>query len=324
MTLNITNLEPLNYSIKAYKILCDIGKVYLIDESKLNYLSKNLIIKTDILIVRLKNNINFQFLQPFKNLKYIVSATTGLDHIDLDFCSKKNIKVLSLKGEVDFLDTITSTSELTWGLIISHMRNIPGALNDVKNGNWNRDCFKGKSLKGKTLGIIGLGRIGKHIAKYADAFDMKVLGFDPYINEKSIPSNVKNVKLKDLLKKSDIVTIHIPLNNKTKNLISFDEFNIMKSSAVLINTSRGNIVDQESLIIALEENKIAGYSADVLSNEIQLNGKIKNSKFWKHIQTSKKLQITPHIGGATVESMENCEIFMANKLQKQLMLDKII
>ena len=151
----------------------------------------------EILIVALADKVDKEVLSKAQNLKIIVSPTTGLDHIDEKFAQERNIKIISLRGEIEFLKNVTATAELTWGLILSLTRKIPAAVAHVASGGWNRYDFKGIELKGKTLGIIGYGRLGKIVAEYAKAFRMKVLTYD--INE-----NVRadeRVNLEELLKR---------------------------------------------------------------------------------------------------------------------------
>ena len=157
-------MEPEGYCDSAKSIIENIGKVdyRLLNRNQL----KTVLPKYDILIVRLKHQIDKEILELTDRLKIIVTATTGLDHIDLEYTTKKNIAVLSLKGELAFLDSVQATAEHTWALLLSLIRNIPQAFSSVKNNTWERDKYKGIELHGKTLGLIGYGRIGSKIAKY--------------------------------------------------------------------------------------------------------------------------------------------------------------
>lgn len=174
--MRILNLEPDNYNPAARSILSKLGKVTNGPFKRAEL--KREIEKYDILIVRLGHKIDKEILNNAARLKAIVSATTGLNHIDLKEAEMRNIAVLSLKGEREFLDQIYATAEHTIGLILSLLRNIPAACEEARKGNWNRDAFRGVELHGKTLGIIGYGRLGSKVAHYAQGFGMRVIAND--------------------------------------------------------------------------------------------------------------------------------------------------
>ena len=260
--MKILITEPKDFSQKALSSLYLLGEVSFLKGD-----IERVISKFNILFIRLGIKFDNKLLIKATNLKYIASPTTGLDHIDQNYCKKNNIQILSLKGESKFLDSVSSTAELTFGLIISLLRKINEATNNTKLGNWQRDLFKGFDLKGKTLGIIGVGRVGKMVVKYGNCFGMNVIGYD--INPDKTFKEVKYVALDKVLKNSDIISIHLPLNNHTKNLISSNCFNIMKSGTFIINTSRGRIIDEKILLKNLENGHLRGAAIDVLSDEKQ-------------------------------------------------------
>ena len=290
--MKILNLEPDGYSPEALRILQSLGEVMPFGRND-----------ADVLIVRLAKQITAGVMDKLPNLKYIVSATTGLDHIDLDAAKKRGIKVLSLKGEGGFLRSVPATAELTWGLILSLTRNIPAAVESVKVGEWKRDAFKGVDLKGRTLGIIGMGRIGEMVAKYGEAFGMRVIYHDP--NRFSCIRSFGSILLD-----ADIISVHVPLNEDTRGMFGIREFALMHEDAYFVNTSRGEVVNEEALLSALENNLIAGAALDVISGE----RKEHNLQLLAYARTHDNLIITPHIGGCTADSMEATEIFMAKKL----------
>tara|TARA_Y100001935_G_scaffold248077_1_gene244794 strand:- start:10498 stop:11442 length:945 start_codon:yes stop_codon:yes gene_type:complete len=309
--IKLLNTEPEGYSLEAKSILDSFAHVSSGPYKREYLLKKGSLF--DGLIVRLSHLIDKNLIDAFPDLKVIATATTGLDHIDCAYAESKGIKILSLKNQSEFLEKIYATAEHTWALILALLRNIPSASQSVSHGYWNRDQFKGHELHGKTIGIVGLGRIGNMVAKYAKAFGMSVIA-----NTKEDVSQHKNVKIvKDLdklLNISDIVTIHVPLTPDTKNLIGDKEFKEMKKNALLINTSRGELVDEVALIHALKNNTISGAALDVIVDE---NKMIENgySKVVEFSKSNRCLIITPHLGGATYESMEKSEIFIANKLK---------
>ncbi len=303
----VLNAEPNGYSAKAIESWKQKGYTYQASdwkeiETTVSFEGVN------ILIVRLSKKIDRSMLNKFPNLTHLITATTGLDHIDLESVNDRGIKLISLRGHDDFLQTIPSTAELTWGLLLALIRNIPAANEHVKQGLWDRDKFRGYQLKGKQLGIIGLGRTGKKIANYAQAFDMKVQYFDPYVNDNSFQ---KIDQLEELLSNSDIISLHVHLNDETHQLIGEHNITRVKKDCLIINTSRGNVLDEEAVANALISKKIKGVATDVLGTELD---DIKASPLWKAQQKKENIIITPHIGGASCDAMWACEEFVVEQL----------
>lgn len=262
----------------------------------------------DGIIIRLGIKIDRNLIDN-SNLKFIASPTTGLDHIDLDYAKEKGIKIFSLKGEQDFLMNITSTAELTIGLIIGLLRKINAAFDSVKKNIWNRNLFIGYELKGKTIGIVGLGRLGKIVANLCSAFEMNIIYYDPFVDSEEY---TKSDSLGNLFSKSDIISLHLPLNNKTNLIINSEVLNLAKKGAVLVNTSRGELINEEDLISSLENGILSGFACDVLSGE---QGKNKfNNKVISYAKKNENVLITPHIGGACKEAMRKTEYFIVQKI----------
>lgn len=311
--LRILNVEPDQYSDEARKILQPIGEVIerKMDRAELiDYIGS-----CDVLIVRLQHQIDAEVLNAARNLKVIVSATTGLDHIDLTVAAKRNIAVLSLQGELEFLRTIPATAEHTWGLLLALVRNIPWAHSSVLKGEWQRDRFKGHELQGKRLGILGLGRIGEKIAIYGHTFGMSVSAYDPY--RRDVSTVLMKDSLEGLLSEVDILSIHVPLKAETEHLIGSREICNLPKGAYLVNTSRGAVVDELALLDALQSGHLAGAALDVLSEERGTPGG-ELSPLLAYARVNSTLLVTPHIGGATYESMAATEVFMAKKLKDYL------
>ena len=310
--ISILNLEPEGYSLQARDLLEKVGKVEDGPFTRNNLIRQ--IPAYNALIVRLAHRIDREIIDTGENLEVISTATTGLNHIDTDYAKERKIDVLSLKGETKFLEDIHATAEHTWALILALIRKVPQSFQSVKKGEWDRDSFKGRELHGATLGIVGFGRIGKKIAKYGQAFGMAVIAYT-----KDTIDQLDGVSLVDslstILEKSDIVSIHVPLNSTTRMMFRDKEFNIMKKGSILINTSRGEIIDEDALMNAIKYGFLAGAALDVLDGEAVLIQKTK-SKIIEFATNDNRLIITPHIGGATFESMEKTEIFMAKKLVK--------
>jgi len=258
------------------------------------------------LIVRLQKKVDEQVLAKFPDLKLLISATTGHDHLDLNALQRRNIRLVSLRGQDAFLQTIPSTAELSFGLLLSLIRNIPAANESVKNGVWNRDLFRGYQLKNKTLGIIGMGRTGKKMAEYATAFGMNIVYVDPYVY---LTGYEKLPDIPSLLRISDVVSIHVHLLPETTGLLNRENLSQTKKGAFLINTSRGDVWKEEEVARLLREKKISGVGADVLSGEL---ANIRKSELWKAQQEGLNVIITPHLGGATYDAMWACEEFIVS------------
>ena len=305
--MTVLNMEPYLYSDNAISLWKKNNYKYVEGNWK-NLKSNKFLNDVEILIVRLSKKIDKEVLGIFTNLKYIISATTGLDHIDLLETSSLGIKVVSLKNQTDFLKTIPSTAEHTWALICSLIRQIPAASIDVQKGNWNRDNFRGYQLKNKSIGLIGLGRVGNQVAKYAEAFEMKVSYFDPNVNSKR--KYHKYLKIEDLLSKNDIISVHIHLTNENENFLNKSNLIKVKKGAFLINTSRGRIWDESVLIDLYNKEVIKGIASDVLISEMDQN--IKSPLLKLHQMSNKNIIVTPHIAGATYDAMWECENYIVN------------
>ena len=311
-TLQLLNIEPDRYSDDARQVLKQIGTLREAELSRQEIVEQ--IADYDVLIVRLANQIDREIIDRGSRLKAIVSATTGIDHIDTDYARKCGVEVLTLRGEFDFLQTICATSEHTWALLLALLRRIPAAATSVLNDEWDRDQFRGNEIAGKRLGIVGFGRVGRKVARYAVAFGAEVLAYDPFttVTGESIH---RCGCLDELLMNSDIVSLHVPLNSSTEQLIGSDQLDLIHAGAVLINTSRGAIVDENALVAALEQSKLRGAAVDVIDSE-RVATERRQSPLIQYARENDNLIITPHIAGATSESMHKTEVFMAQKLAK--------
>jgi D-3-phosphoglycerate dehydrogenase len=187
----------------------------------------------------------------------------------------------------------------------------------TKRGEWRREDYRGSSLYGKTLGLIGMGRLGKIMAKGGAGFRMKVIFHDPQVEQSAFPE-FKKVSLDELLKESDVVAVHVHLTDETTNMISERELSLMRKSAILINTARGKIIHEAAVIKALEDGVIAGYGADVLAGENDFGDDASLDPLVKYASTHSNVIITPHIGGMTSDSRVATDVFIAEKVSKYL------
>ncbi|UCD77126.1 MAG: hydroxyacid dehydrogenase [Desulfobacterales bacterium] len=317
--INILNAEPLGYSAEAGAVLSELGNVVAKEMSRSQLLRE--VSDFDVLIVRLANQIDRELIGAGRRLRAIVTATTGLDHIDVAYARQQGIAVLSLRGETDFLQQVQATAEHTWALLLALMRNIVPASIAARQGQWDRDKFRGHELFGQRLGIVGLGRLGQKVARYGQAFGMRVAAYDPLVEE-WLEGVRRKLTLTDLLKKSDILSLHVPLNTETEGMIGAAQLALLPAGAVLVNTSRGRVIDESALIKALTNRHLAGAALDVVAFERDTESRMKSPLF-AYARNHDNLLITPHIGGATYESMAQTELFMAHKLKKFLLeMDK--
>ncbi len=302
--------ESRGFPPEALALLRSVADVVAADLCRADLLAA--VRDVDALWVRLRNQIDAEVLDAAPNLKIIVTNTTGLNHVDLAQCSRRGIEVLSLRGEADFLKDVRATAELTVGLILSLVRRIPAAAEHVRKGGWNRDAFEGRELYGKTAGIIGYGRLGRIVARYLLALDLRVLVCDPHVSAQSLDSGLAGVSLEDLLRQSDVVTLHASLSRETAGFLGRREFQLMKPNAWFVNTARGELIDEAALLEALESGRLAGAALDVLGHEDSRG--MGDHPLVRYARTSDRLLITPHVGGCTVESLAKTETFLAEKL----------
>lgn len=293
---------------EGLKILKDVKEFQV--EVKLQLKPENLeeIIKDyDALIVRSTTKVTKDIIDKATKLKVIGRAGVGLDNIDLEAATQKGIIVMNTP-----VGNTISTAEHTMSMILALSRNIPQADASTKQGEWKRSKFMGVELYSKTLGIIGLGRIGTEVAKRALSFGMKVLAYDPYLSREVAESfGVEMVELNELLQQSDYITVHTPLTSETKHMISTREFNLMKKGVRIINCARGGIIDEAALINAIKIGVVSGASLDVFEKE-PLPADSELLKLDNII-------ITPHLGASTEEAQVNVAIEVAEIIRDALL-----
>jgi D-3-phosphoglycerate dehydrogenase len=245
----------------------------------------------EVLIVR-STKVTGEMLRKASSLKLIIRAGSGYDTIDTAAAKEKGIRVAICPGM-----NATAVAELAFALMLSLDRHIVENVNDIRKGVWNKKLYsKARGIKGRTLGVVGLGKIGYLIAKRAKAFEMELLYSDVIRNadaEKEL--GIKKVEFEDLLKRSDFVTLHVPLDASTKGLMNAKRFAMMKSGAILINCSRGGVVDSAALVKAIESKQIAGAGLDVYETEPGAS----DTKFSDVVGKCAGVYGTHHIGAST-------------------------
>ena len=276
-----------NLNQQVYKELETIGDC--VDISKSNSKDKDLanhIKDCEIVVIRSATKLTKEVLDKAEQLKIIARCGVGIDNVDLDFAKSKNIFVTNSPSA-----NLISVVELTVALIISVSRKLSLADSHLKKGEWNRSQFLGNELYGKTLGIVGFGKAGRLVAERMKSFGMSIVFYDPYVTDWN--GSEESIKLDDLLRTADVVSIHVIKTKDTENLISKDMLDLLKPSSVIINTSRGGVLDEDYLFELLESEKIFGAGLDVYSNEPPKNVDRYNGL---------NLVTTPHIGASTNEA----------------------
>jgi len=243
----------------------------------------------DGLIVRGRTKVTASVIEAASRLKVIGRAGVGVDNIDLEAARKRNIAVVNTP-----MSTTAAVAELTFGLMLSLARDIPRADSAMKQGKWLKKELEGVELSGKTLGIIGMGRIGTQVGKYASAFGMNVIAYNPQITEHEIKERgAEPVSIQDLFAWSDYITLHLPFTVHTRDLIGPLAFSQMKDGVRIVSTARGGIIDEAALLTALNSGKVAGVALDVFEKE---------PPGLMELVSHPRVIGTPHIGAQTAEA----------------------
>ncbi|MEK5324891.1 phosphoglycerate dehydrogenase [Aeribacillus sp. FSL M8-0254] len=286
------------------------GLAPLLNDENINVVQKKVsevddLEKYDALLVRSATKVTEELLQKMTNLKIVARAGVGVDNIDVEAATKYGVVVINAPDG----NTI-STAEHTFAMMASLVRHIPQANVSVKSGEWNRSAFLGTELYGKSLGIIGLGRIGSEIAKRAKAFGMNVLVFDPFLTkDRAQKLGVNSCKLDEVLAQADIITVHTPLTKETRGLLGKENIGKTKKGVYLLNCARGGIIDEEALIHYLEIGHVKGVALDVFEVEPPVNRKLLDFE---------QVIATPHLGASTKEAQLNVASQVAEEVLKFL------
>ncbi|HIQ32257.1 MAG TPA: phosphoglycerate dehydrogenase, partial [Methanothermococcus okinawensis] len=290
---------------EAVEILRKVGDVEIATNLSREELKRK-IEDVDVIVVRSGTKLTRDILEHAKKLKIIARAGVGVDNIDVEYATERGIIVVNSPDASSI-----SVAELTMGLMLAAARNIPQATASLKRGEWDRKSFKGIELYGKTLGVIGLGRIGQQVVKRAKAFGMNIVGYDPYIPEEV--ARDLGVKLLDdlneLCKVSDFITLHVPLTPKTRHIIGKEQISLMKRNAIIVNCARGGLIDERALYEALKEGRIRAAALDVFEEEPPRNNPL---------LTLDNVIGTPHQGASTEEAQKSAGIIVAEQIVKIL------
>lgn len=261
----------------------------------------NTIEEYDAIIIRSRTKVTREVIENAKNLKIIARAGVGVDNVDVEAATEKGIMVVNAPES-----TSITVAEHTLGLMLSIARKIAIADKSVKENKWEKSKFMGVELRNKTLGVVGMGRIGSQVVSRCKAFEMDVIVYDPYLpKEIAKQMGVQLADLNTVLKEADFITIHVPLTDETKHLISTKELKIMKDDAYIVNCARGGIIDEEALYTGLKEGQIGGAALDVYEIEPPVDNKLLSLD---------NMVATPHIAASTKEAQRDAAIIVANEV----------
>ena len=305
--MKIAVITPIRHLDGVYELLQTKGEVFMLEEGDINEV-RELLIKEKIDTIVCNPNqqtykIDYSLLYN-TNVSIINTCSTGMNHIDVEYCNKEGIKIYSLTKDYDLINDLPSTSELAFGLLLDLMRNITISNNVTKRDRtWDYLPFVGQQMKDYKVGIVGYGRLGKMMAKFCRAFDAEVYIYDPYSDESNIDT------LEELFDICDAVSLHVHVSDETKYMINYDL--LSRGVRFLVNTSRGEIVNEYDVIRALKENKLWGYGADVIEDEF---GSVELSPFFNLENRELNCIFTPHIGGMTIQGQTKAYKWAVNKL----------
>lgn len=306
--MQIGLLEPDRFDPSAIAQLQAMGSVVLYEGGDLQAFLKPL----QVLFVRLAHQIDAAFLAKAPALRYLCSPTTGHTHLDESALASRGIKVVSLRGEQVFLETIRATPEHTLGLVLALLRRYRGAFSHVQAGGWDRDLFRGEELYGQRVGIVGLGRVGFRAASYCEAFGASI----GYVDTRDVPAGEGWQRLagvQQLISTNRIIILCASYANGDAPILGKPEISLLRDH-YLVNTARGELVDEEALLAAIEADQLAGVATDVLSHETGTN----HLERWNAAAIKRNVILTPHIGGATFTAMARTENFIVKKLAQAL------
>lgn len=276
-------------------------------------LARELPAATAFLIADTEPYLSDALIASAPHLRAVGTATTGATHIDGVALEARGIPLITLKGRTDVLGQLTPAAELSWALAMACARRLPAAFAHVRDGGWNRNDFPGVMLNGKTLGVIGYGRIGQWMTRYGAAFGLRCLAYDPV--RQDWPGGAERVHvLDDLLSQSDVISLHVNFSEDLRRFISRDRFAAMKPGCIFINTSRGQLIDEPALLDALQSGRVAAAALDVLTTEPPAQ----DDPLLLYARTHDDLIITPHMGGNSPDAVKVVVRFVAQEIQRVL------
>lgn len=310
MNKRIGVITPVSHLKGVKDLLSTKGEVFYLEDGTKHQVRKFI----------LENSINTLLCNPNKQDYYIDkellegtsvtlinTCSTGMNHINVEYANEKGIEVYNLKTDFELLNNLPSTSELALTLMLGLLRKLVPSVDSVKNNEWDYQPYIGRMASELTVGIVGYGRLGKMMAKFCKALCKEVIICDPYVQAEEY----RNVTLEELAENSDVLSLHVHVKEDTKYMISSDLLAKMNKCPYIINTSRGEIVNEVDIVEALKRGTIAGYGADVIEDEF---GDIKNSPIVRAMNQGYNIIVTPHTGGMTQEGQQLAFTWAINKL----------
>lgn len=271
----------------------------------------------DVLIMRVDPAINKEILDAAKNLKVIGVCSVGLNHVDMEAAKAKGVQVFNAPGL-----NANAVAELTISKMLDLARNTMTANHDVKVlKQWDKYKFVGRELRGRTLGVVGFGRIGRRVAELGRAFGMTTVAYDPFLKpEDFAKENTTGMEVEELLKVSDFISIHVPLTPETRDLVSKKQIAFMKKDAVVLNMSRGGIVNEKDAYEALKNGELGGFGSDVLENELAGGGLTEGAGFDSPLFELENFLVSPHIGAQSIDASKDIGAHIISKVKEALSL----
>lgn len=258
----------------------------------------------DMIVTHQFERLNSYYIDKAIKLQLVATPSTGTDHIDVSYLADKGIRLVTLNEDREFISEIHSTAEMSWLLTLAAVRKFPQLLSRVRHEkSWVNSDLRGYEVAGHTLGIIGFGRLGKRVAKYARVFGMKVIAYDidPTVFNGKQP--VKQVSLDELLRDADVISLHAKLTETSYHIINTENIRQIKPTAIIVNTARGELIDSSAVLDALKCNKLRAIASDVVSKEF-LGTELPDDPLVVASLTDDRIIITPHVGGATYTAHE--------------------
>ncbi len=315
--MNIAVITPVKHLNGVVELLQTKGDIFFLEEGNKQEV-RNLLLEKNIDTILCNPNqqtykIDKELLQG-TNVKLINTCSTGMNHIDVDYCDSNGTKIYSLTKDMKLINDLPSTSELAFGLMVSLLRQIPQGQKHVSEYGWDYTQFMGRQIKDLTIGIIGYGRLGKMMYNYCTAFGARVKIYDPYKRNEMDDAFLLNnycSSIEELFKICDVVSLHVHVTPETTYMINEKILGLSKKNPYIINTSRGEIVNEVDIVNALDKGLISGYGTDVIENEFD---DLTKSPIIKAMNNNKNIIVTPHVGGMTIEGQTKAYTWAVNKL----------
>ena len=306
--MNIAVITPVSHLDGIIELLLTKGTLFCFEEATKDQVRELLLTQKIDTILCNPNQQTYKIdkeLLEGTTVSLINTCSTGMNHIDVEYCNKNNIEIYSLTKDMELINNLPSTSELAFGLMMSLLRKIPQSKKHVSNYQWDYTQFMGRQIKDLNIGIIGYGRLGKMMYKYCKAFGATVMVYDPYV------TNIACNSLENMISNADVISLHVHVTPETKYMINKEILGYCKKSPYIINTSRGEIVNETDIVNALKLGLISGYGADVVENEFD---DLTKSPIIKAMNAGENIIVTPHTGGMTVEGQTRAYKWAINKL----------